>query len=60
MWPAYSADALRGRAGRDARPVRKLMIEHIDETDLHLHRLDAAVRRRFVFDSELCQPIAPQ
>ena len=36
------------------------MIEHVDETDLHLHRLDAAVRRRYVFDSELREPIASQ
>lgn len=44
----------------DVRRVRKLMVEHIDEAEHHLHRLDAEVRRCFVFDSELRQPIAPQ
>ena len=50
------AAARRGDAAR----VRKLMLEHIDEAERHLHRLDAAVRRHFVTDSELRQPIAPQ
>jgi GntR family transcriptional regulator, transcriptional repressor for pyruvate dehydrogenase complex len=42
----------------DAKQVRKLMAEHIDEAERCLHRLDAEVCRRFVFDSELRQPIA--
>jgi DNA-binding FadR family transcriptional regulator len=44
----------------DIERVRKLMLEHIDEAERHLQRLDAEVRRRFVFDAELRQPIAPQ
>jgi len=44
----------------DIERVRKLMVEHIDEAEHHLHRLDAEVRRHFVFDSELRQPIEPQ
>jgi GntR family transcriptional regulator, transcriptional repressor for pyruvate dehydrogenase complex len=50
------AAARRGDAAR----TRKLMIEHIDEAERHLRRLDAEVRRRFVTDSDLRQPIAPQ
>jgi DNA-binding FadR family transcriptional regulator len=44
----------------DAQRVRKLMAEHIDEAERHLHQLDAEVCRRFVFDSELRQPIVLQ
>jgi GntR family transcriptional regulator, transcriptional repressor for pyruvate dehydrogenase complex len=44
----------------DIEAVRKLMLEHIDEAERHLHRLDAEVRQRFVLDAELRQPIAPQ
>src|SRR5262245_4009561 len=44
---------------RDAKQVRKLMIEHVDEAERHVHRLAAAVRRRFVLDSELRAPIEP-
>src|SRR5215475_13930801 len=38
---------------RDAKQVRKLMIEHVDEAERHVRRLAAAVRRRFVLESEL-------
>jgi GntR family transcriptional regulator, transcriptional repressor for pyruvate dehydrogenase complex len=48
------AAARRGNAQR----VRKLMAEHIDEAERHLYRLDAEVCQRFVFDSELRQPVA--
>ena len=52
---------LLAAAGRgDAKRVRKLMAEHIDEAERHLYRLDAEVCRRFVFDSELRRPIALQ
>ena len=44
---------------RDAKQVRKLMIEHVDEAERHVRRLAAAVRRRFVLDSELRVPIEP-
>jgi DNA-binding FadR family transcriptional regulator len=37
----------------DAERVRKLMVEHIDEAARHVLGLDAAVRRRFVLDSDL-------
>jgi hypothetical protein len=36
----------------DIERVRKLTVEQIDEAEHHLHRLDAEVRRHFVFDSE--------
>jgi len=44
----------------DAKRVRKLMAEHIDEAERHLYQLGAEVCRRFVFDSELRQPIELQ
>jgi GntR family transcriptional repressor for pyruvate dehydrogenase complex len=44
----------------DVERVRKLMVEHIDEAERHVHKLDAAVRRRFVLDSDLQARIAPQ
>jgi GntR family transcriptional regulator, transcriptional repressor for pyruvate dehydrogenase complex len=44
----------------DLERVRTLMLEHIDEAERHLNRLDAEVRQGFVFDAELRQPIAPQ
>jgi len=50
------AAARRGDAAR----VKKLMIEHIDEAERQLRRLDVEVHRRFVTDSELRPPIAPQ
>jgi DNA-binding FadR family transcriptional regulator len=37
----------------DAERVRKLMVDHIDEAERLVRKLDAAVRRRFVLDSEL-------
>jgi GntR family transcriptional regulator, transcriptional repressor for pyruvate dehydrogenase complex len=43
---------------RDVVRVRKLMVEHIDEAERHVRKLDAAVRQRFVLDSELRSPIA--
>src|SRR5215471_14708417 len=45
---------------RDANRVRKLMIEHIDEAERHVLGVAAAVRRRFVLDSELRARISPQ
>jgi GntR family transcriptional regulator, transcriptional repressor for pyruvate dehydrogenase complex len=48
--------ARRGDAGR----VRKLMVEHVDEAERHVRKLDGFVRRRFVLDSELRARIAPQ
>jgi GntR family transcriptional regulator, transcriptional repressor for pyruvate dehydrogenase complex len=44
---------------RDVELVRKLMVEHIDEAWRHVRKLDAAVRQRFVLDSDLRAPIAP-
>jgi GntR family transcriptional repressor for pyruvate dehydrogenase complex len=44
----------------DVERVRKLMVEHIDEAESHVRKLDAAVRRRFVLDSDLQARIAPQ
>ena len=32
----------------DVERVRKLMVEHIDEAERHVRKLDAAVRQRFV------------
>ena len=40
--------------------VRKLMVEHIDEAERHVRKLDAVVRQRFLLDSELRSPIAPR
>jgi GntR family transcriptional repressor for pyruvate dehydrogenase complex len=37
---------------RDADRVRKLMVEHVDEAERHVHRLAAAVRQRFLLESE--------
>jgi DNA-binding FadR family transcriptional regulator len=45
---------------RDVARVRKLMVEHIDEAERHVRRLDAAVRQRFVLDSDLRSPISPR
>jgi DNA-binding FadR family transcriptional regulator len=45
---------------RDANRVRRLMIEHVDEAERHVLSLAAAVRRRFVLDSELRARVAPQ
>jgi DNA-binding FadR family transcriptional regulator len=36
----------------DAEKVRKLMVEHVDEAERHVQSLAAAVRRRFVLESE--------
>jgi DNA-binding GntR family transcriptional regulator len=36
----------------DAEKVRKLMVEHVDEAERHVLSLAAAVRRRFVLESE--------
>ena len=44
----------------DVERVRKLMVAHIDEAESHVRKLDGAVRRRFVLDSELQARIAPQ
>jgi DNA-binding GntR family transcriptional regulator len=44
----------------DVERVRKLMVAHIDEAESHVRQLDAAVRRRFVLDSDLQARIAPQ
>ncbi|MBM3650053.1 MAG: FCD domain-containing protein, partial [Alphaproteobacteria bacterium] len=47
----------------DGERVRTLMVEHIDEAWRHVRKLDAAVRRGFVLDSELrprfADPAAP-
>jgi DNA-binding FadR family transcriptional regulator len=43
------AAARRGDASR----VRKLMVEHVDEAERHVHSLAAAVRRRFLLESEM-------
>jgi GntR family transcriptional regulator, transcriptional repressor for pyruvate dehydrogenase complex len=45
---------------RDSKRVRKLMVEHIDAAERHVHKLAAVVRRRFVLDSELRSPIPPR
>lgn len=42
----------------DAERIRKLMVEHIDEAERHVRQLDAAVRQRFVLDSDLRRRIA--
>jgi len=42
----------------DARQVRKLMVDHIDEAESHVHQVAAAVRRRFVLDSDLRARVA--
>ena len=38
---------------RDANRVRRLMVEHVDEAERHVNRLAAAVRQRFMLESEL-------
>jgi GntR family transcriptional repressor for pyruvate dehydrogenase complex len=43
----------------DAAKVRKLMLDHIDEAGGFALKLDAAVRRHFVLDSELQARITP-
>src|SRR3984893_12801692 len=48
------AAARRGDVAR----VRRLMIDHIDEAESHVRKLEGAVRRRFVLDSELQTRIA--
>ncbi len=53
---ALLAAARRG----DAAKVRKLMLEHIDEAGVFAGKLDAAVRRHFVRDSELQARISPR
>ena len=45
---------------RDANKVRKLMIEHIDEAGRVVAELKAAVRQRFVTDSDLQARITPR
>jgi GntR family transcriptional regulator, transcriptional repressor for pyruvate dehydrogenase complex len=45
---------------RDVERVRKLMVEHIDEAERHVRKLDAAVRQSFVLDAELRSPIVPR
>jgi GntR family transcriptional repressor for pyruvate dehydrogenase complex len=45
---------------RNANKVRKLMLEHIDEAGRHVAELDAAVRQRFVTDSDLQARITPR
>jgi DNA-binding FadR family transcriptional regulator len=42
----------------DVERVRRLMVEHIDEVERHVRNLDAAVRQRFVLDSDMRSPIA--
>jgi GntR family transcriptional regulator, transcriptional repressor for pyruvate dehydrogenase complex len=37
---------------RDADRVRRLMVEHVDEAERHVQKLAAAVRQRFVLDSQ--------
>ena len=44
----------------DAAKVRKLMLDHIDEAGGFAGKLDAAVRRHFVPDSELQARISPR
>jgi GntR family transcriptional regulator, transcriptional repressor for pyruvate dehydrogenase complex len=44
----------------DAGQVRQLMIAHIDEAEGFVRSLDAAVRQRFLLDSELQGRISPQ
>ena len=44
---------------RDANKVRKLMIEHVDETGRLVIELSATVRQRFVTDSDLQSGVAP-
>jgi len=44
----------------DANKVRKLMVEHIDEAGGFVAELDAAVRQRFVTDSDLQARITPR
>ena len=45
---------------RDADRVRKLMAEHVDEAERHVNKLAAAVRRRFMLESELRARISPR
>ena len=42
----------------DAKQVRKLMAEHIDEAERHVHQVAGAVQRRFVLESDLWARIA--
>jgi GntR family transcriptional regulator, transcriptional repressor for pyruvate dehydrogenase complex len=44
----------------DAARVRKLMVEHIDEAEQHVLKLSAAVRQRFVSDSDLRRRVVPR
>ncbi|CAN5730506.1 FadR/GntR family transcriptional regulator [soil metagenome] len=43
----------------DVARVRKLMVDHIDEAESHVRKLEGSVRRRFVSDSDLQARIAP-
>jgi GntR family transcriptional regulator, transcriptional repressor for pyruvate dehydrogenase complex len=45
---------------RDAKEVRRLMVDHIDEAGSLVAELAAAVRRRFVSDSDLQTRILPR
>jgi GntR family transcriptional regulator, transcriptional repressor for pyruvate dehydrogenase complex len=45
---------------RDANKVRKLMTEHIDEAGRVVAELDAAVRQRFVTDSDMQARFTPR
>lgn len=42
----------------DVERVRELMVDHIDEAERHVNQVAAAVRRRFVLDSDLQTRIA--
>lgn len=42
----------------DAKQVRKLMVEHIDEAERHVHQVAGVVQRRFVLDADLWARIA--
>jgi hypothetical protein len=44
----------------DAAKVRRLMLDHIDEAGGFAGKLDAAVRRHFVLDSELQARTSPE
>jgi DNA-binding GntR family transcriptional regulator len=43
----------------DAERVRKLMVEHIDEAERQVRKLEAVVRQHFLLDSELRPSIVP-
>jgi GntR family transcriptional regulator, transcriptional repressor for pyruvate dehydrogenase complex len=54
---AYRRLLAAARRG-DAERVRKLTVEHVEEAERHVHRLAAAVRQRFVLDSDLRTRVA--